>query len=287
MDQKVKNIDLELDNVAVLTAGTAAEFVNSILDFLLYQRSQIPFVYKLYKHCIEKWDDEDKSGKQESFSNYQVNQQRIKAKATRQSISDMRELIRQAFKSSKVKSLRFLFGPNTFLPTEAYTLHIPHASVTREHHYENHALSEGSIKQALLRLLTCKELYTIFSTQLNATNVFLELELLTTNEPGLHQKHKSLVQKTVLSQLPHSCKNVHLHIRHTTDNPLVEMRCCQELAIYRDLGLMHLDETDEDCGKKIECGDPTAEHSGWWQSDVIVRGFKVPPNQKSCDLWTS
>ncbi|XP_022215213.2 uncharacterized protein LOC111069451 [Drosophila obscura] len=288
MDKNVKNIDLRLDNVSVLTTGTAAEFVNGILDFLLYQRSQIPFVYKMYKHCIDKWEDEAQTcSKQESFANYQVKQQRTKAKATRQSISDMREIIRQAFKSSKVKSLRFLFGSNTFLPTEAYTLHIPHASIARHHHYENHALSEDSIRQALLRLLTCEELYTIFSTQLTATNVFLELELLTANEPGVHQQHTSLVPKAVPSQLPRCCKNVHLHLLHACDNPPAALRCCQELAIYRDLGLMHLDSTEKDCSKQLECGETTEESGGWWQSDVIVRGFKVPPNQKSCDLWTS
>ncbi|SPP82770.1 uncharacterized protein LOC117585493 [Drosophila guanche] len=284
MDQNVKNIDLRLDNVAVLTTGTAAEFVNGILDFLLYQRSQIPFVYKMYKHCIDKWEDEEDTNQQESFANYQVNQQRTKARATRQSISDMREIIRQAFKSAKVKSLRFIFGSNTFLPTEVYTLHIPHAAVTRDHYHENHALSEDSIRQALLRLLTCEELYTIFSTQLNATNVFLELELLTANEPGLHT---SLVPKAVASHLPRSCKNVHLHLLHASDNTPAEVRCCQELAIYRDLGLMQLDSSDEDGSKQLECVETIEESCGWWQSDVIVRGFKAPPNQKTCDLWSS
>jgi len=95
MDQNVRNVDLKLDNIEVLTSGTTAEFVNGVLDFLLYQRRQIPFVYKTYKYYVDKWSDADESGEskdQESFAHYQRNQQRSKAKATKESISDMREV---------------------------------------------------------------------------------------------------------------------------------------------------------------------------------------------------
>lgn len=92
MDPNIKNIDLRLDNVEVLTTGTAAEFVNGILDFLLFQRRQIPFVYKTYKYYVEKWSDENEMNERDSFSHYQLNQQRSRAKATKESISDMREV---------------------------------------------------------------------------------------------------------------------------------------------------------------------------------------------------
>jgi len=312
MDQNIKIIDLKLDNIEVLTTGTAAEFVNGILDFLLYQRRQIPFVYKTYKYYVDKWSDAEGSGEtkdRESFAHYQLNQQRSKAKATKQSISDMREvcfppytgpflylitcchlqLIRQAFRTSEVKSLRFLFGNSTFMPSEAYTLHIPHDSISRDHFYEHHALPEFRINQALLRLLTCEELYTLFSTELNATNVFLEMELLTNaeNAKGCHGDSVNLIPKDVMSQLPRSCRNIHLNLLHCTDNISTELQCCKDLAIYQDLGLLKLDKSEEDDSRTNDSLEATKESSCWWQAEIIVRGFKAPANQKSGCIWSS
>ncbi|XP_016978537.1 uncharacterized protein LOC108044155 [Drosophila rhopaloa] len=292
MDQNVKNIDLNLDNIEVLTTGTAAEFVNGILDFLLFQRRQIPFVYKTYKYYVDKWSDADEtreSTDRESFAHYQLNQQRSKAKATKKSISDMRELIRQAFRTSEVKSLRFLFGNNTFLPSESYTLHIPHDSISRDHYCEHHALPEGRINQALLRLLTCEELHTLFSTELNATNVFLEMELLTGNEiaQGSRKDPANLIPKDVLSQLPRSCKNIHMHLLHCSENTSTEMRCCKEMTIFEDFGLLNLNKSEKEGSRANDCSESTKETSGWWQADVIVRGFRAPANQKSGELWSS
>ncbi|XP_033162926.1 uncharacterized protein LOC117142819 [Drosophila mauritiana] len=295
MDQNIKNVDLKLDNIEVLTSGTTAEFVNGILDFLLYQRRQIPFVYKTYKYYVDKWSDADESEEskdQESFAHYQRNQQRSKAKATKESISDMREVIRQAFRSSEVKSLRFLFGNNIFMPSEAYTVHIPHDSISRDHYCEHHALPEGRINQALLRLLTCEELYRLFSTELKVTNVFLEMELLTDSDrlQGSHCDSFNLIPKHVLSQLPRSCKDIHLHLLHCSENTPNELRCCKEMDIYHDLGVLNLDKSGEDVSQTNEEQvflKAANETSGWWQAEIIVRGFRAPGNKNSDDLWSS
>lgn len=93
MAHNLKNVELKLQDVEVLTAGILAELVNGILDFLLFHRSQIPFVYKTYKYYIEKWDETDETGNEnESFRNYQLQKQRFLAKETKKSISNMREV---------------------------------------------------------------------------------------------------------------------------------------------------------------------------------------------------
>lgn len=170
------------------------------------------------------------------------------------------------------------------MPSEAYTLHIPHDSISRSHFCEHHALPEGRINQSLLRLLTCEDLYTLFSTELNATNVFLELELLTPSET--QQDTANLMPKAVLSQLPRSCKNIHLHLLHSSENPSTELRCCQQMDIYEDLNLLKLDKAEDECSRTGDYAE-ASKTSGWWQSEVIVRGFRTPTNQKSGDLWTS
>lgn len=93
MSQKPKNIELQLQDVAVLTTEIAAEIVNGILDFLLFHRSQIPFVYKTYKYYVEKWDENEMENVKESFEDYQLQKQRSQAKDTKEAISNMREVI--------------------------------------------------------------------------------------------------------------------------------------------------------------------------------------------------
>lgn len=93
MAQNSKSVELKLQDVDVLTTGIAAEFVINILDFLLFHRSQIPFVYKTYKYYVNKWDeDAHDENKQESFKHYQLQKQRSLAKQTKDAISNMREV---------------------------------------------------------------------------------------------------------------------------------------------------------------------------------------------------
>lgn len=96
MARTPKNIELQLQDVDVLTAEVAAEIVNGILDFLLFHRSQIPFVYKTYKYYVEKWDEhEEIENVKESFKDYQIQKQRSMAKDTKEAISNMREVMSQ------------------------------------------------------------------------------------------------------------------------------------------------------------------------------------------------
>ncbi|TDG50100.1 hypothetical protein AWZ03_003610 [Drosophila navojoa] len=201
----------------------------------------------------------------------------MKGTITKDAISNMRELIRRTFRSNNtVKTLRFLFGNNRFMPSESYTIHIPHASISK-YHGDLHSMPDGPMNQTLLQLLTCEELYTLWSTELKTTNVFLELELLT-NEQDQQVETWKLFPREVLSQLPRSCKNVHLHLLHETDKS--ELQCCKELTIYEDIAILNLNSTD---AKVEECIKGTEETTGWWQADVIVRGFKAP----KFDLWSS
>ncbi|XP_030370964.1 uncharacterized protein LOC115621451 [Scaptodrosophila lebanonensis] len=283
MAQNVTNVELKL-NIEVLTPGNIAECVNSILEFLLYQRRQIPFVYRTYKFIIDRWAQQECDAKPglESFSDYQLHQQRSKATETKNAISDMREFIRDVFKSYAVRSLRFLFGSNAFMPKEAYTIHIP-TTMTRKHNCEHHATS-NSMSQTLLSLLTCEDLYTIFSTEMNATNLFLELEIFSQEQDhGSSIETIKLFPKDVMSQLPRSCKHIHLHLLHDSNIDASAMQCCKELRIFEDLEILGLGDETENTVVGSECNKKTEQDSGWWQADVTVRGFRTSLQ----DLWSS
>lgn len=79
----------------VLTAGCCREIVNSIFESLLYQRNQIPFVYKTYRYYVSKWlEDDEKSdlGTMSVGVNFHLQRQRDRAKLTQKTISSMKEV---------------------------------------------------------------------------------------------------------------------------------------------------------------------------------------------------
>lgn len=164
------------------------------------------------------------------------------------------------------------------MPSESYTVHIPHASISK-YHGDLHSMPDGPMNQTLLQLLTCEELYSLWSTELKATNVFLELELLTSEQEQQVDTWK-LFPKDVISQLPRSCKNVHLHLLHVNEKEKSDLQCCKELTIYEDIAILNLHSTDV---KDEVCIEETEQKTGWWQADVIVHGFRAP----KFDLWSS
>lgn len=143
-------------------------------------------------------------------------------------------------------------------------------------------MPEGPMNQTLLRLLTCEELYALWSTELKATNVFLELELLT-HEQEPQRELLKLYPKDVVAQLPRSCRNVHLHLLHIKneeeENEKTELSCCKNLVIHQDgpFSDTELSNTDE-----VTMYQEEQNHkSGWWQTDIIVRGFRPSKH----NLW--
>lgn len=157
---KQLNLNIEVD---VLTAGSAADVVNSILEFLLFQRNQIPFVYNTYKYYVELWTDEvtgnanggietcTKSGQSiSSLHSYQIERQREQALRTKEAISAMRKLIRKSFDKNNVRSLKFIFGPTTFTAKEAYTIHIPIDAISRLHFHSQHRIPRARLNQTLM-----------------------------------------------------------------------------------------------------------------------------------------
>ncbi|CAD6993164.1 uncharacterized protein LOC101460575 [Ceratitis capitata] len=294
-----KKLDLDID-VDVLTAGSAADIVNSILEFLLFQRNQIPFVYNTYKYYVGLWTDEIEgnttSGGMELSANtgrstttlhtYQIEMQRKQALKTKEAISAMRELIRKSFDKNNVRCLRFLFGSTTFTAKEAYTIHIPIDSISRLHFHNQHRIPHARLSQTLISLLTNENLYGIFSHNLCPTNVYLELELLC--EPGILKdtcSKERLLPKEVY-QLPPSCKDIHFHLQHrpcSIINDKTTVNCCKEIEVFQGVMCLKINDTEhKNCDYNCEKDTPVPT---WWEADVFVRGFKEKPI-KGFNIWT-
>lgn len=164
------------------------------------------------------------------------------------------------------------------MPTESYTIHIPHESISK-HNCGIHSMPEGPMNQTLLRLLTCEELYALWSTELRATNVFLELELLT-HEKEPKREFLKLYPKEVIGQLPISCKNIHLHLLHINEKEKTDLSCCKNLVIHQDGSFC---DTEPENANEEMCPKEQHHISGWWETDIIVRGFRPSKH----NLWSN
>lgn len=90
-------LDLYVE-VDVLTTGAAADVVNAILESLLYQRNQIPFVYKTYRYYVNKWlkhqdrNESNANANDIGVPSFQVQRKRQMATNTKEAISAMTEV---------------------------------------------------------------------------------------------------------------------------------------------------------------------------------------------------
>ncbi|XP_073814285.1 uncharacterized protein [Musca autumnalis] len=275
-------VELDLNvEVDVLTAGTVAEVVNAILESLLYQRNQIPFVYKTYRYYVNKWADGDEryGAEVESVKNFQVQRQRQLAKTTKDSISAMREVIKETFTRIHIKSVRFLFGGTSFTPKEAYTIHIPSEDVLRNHSWEQHRIEAPKLNETLISLVTNETLYSIFSQNLCPTNIYLEFELFNhcTNSSTWQVNDSKLnIFPKEFSEAPSSCKDIQINIVHK-GKPNAEnkhLKCCRDMQIFEDAvsPLGNSVTALKECKESMKA--TSMKSTGWWESDVIIRGFK-------------
>lgn len=83
-------VDLKLGNT-IITHETAAVISVSILDFLLFNRNQIPFVYEIFENMVNTLE-KTKTTNTVDVKNYAIERQRDVAILTRNKINEMRRV---------------------------------------------------------------------------------------------------------------------------------------------------------------------------------------------------
>uniref|UniRef100_A0A905AVZ9 Uncharacterized protein n=1 Tax=Glossina morsitans morsitans TaxID=37546 RepID=A0A905AVZ9_GLOMM len=281
------NLNVEVD---VLTTGALADIVSGILESLLFQRHQIPLVYKTYRYYVEKWSDEENELSDEKVTSTAqfLRRQKENATKTNSSIRAMKELVRNAFNNKFIKSLRFLFGSTAYTPKEAYTIHIPTEAISSNHSHEQHRIAIGKLNQTLLSFLTHPDLSTIFSSNLNPTNIYLELEIAkqTVDLKTMSNAKVDMIAKEFYA-LPASCKDVQIHLLHKGNASLTSLHCCKDLQVYKDFMDLHLEDNvtvdaDSDSNK---CKNILYKTTEWWEADIYIRGFKEQ-GSKCLNMWS-
>ena len=86
-----KCVEITLDT-DILTASSTANVVSKILELLLYQRNQIPFVYNVYQFYVSKWPEDGQEEDDCSERNFQLERQRAHARQTSEAISEMHKV---------------------------------------------------------------------------------------------------------------------------------------------------------------------------------------------------
>lgn len=138
-------------------------------------------------------------------------------------------------------------------------------------------------------LLTNESLYSIFSQNLSPTNVYLEFELFDNPMTSTRssQDSKSNMYPKEFSAIPSSCKDIQINLIHKRKPESENMifKCCKDLHIFEDNISPYLKNSTSPSGfyggKKSNFFN---QDVGWWESEVIVRGFKEQ-SIKGQNIW--
>ncbi|CAG9808403.1 unnamed protein product [Chironomus riparius] len=201
-----------------LSFKPSGEFVKNLLlktfDFLLYNRSQIPFTVEILQHFVNKGTEND----------YKKIGQKHKAQQTYNNILEVKQLIDEEFFNTK--SFLIIFGSTIMTAKEAIWIKFPTITNCIFPSY----LNELSIqKKILLQLIQSENFKNLFSNPLSITNAFILFEQF--DDENLS---KGLC-KIKNFKLNKSCKKYAISFNHSSDFEIF----CEDL---QDLNLAFEDE---------------------------------------------
>lgn len=99
LDKIAANLDINLDN-CVVTYKTAARLLLSIIEFLSYNRNQIPLVYETFNHLVQNLENCSNSktnGPLVEVKNFAIERQRELAVRTNKKFHEISEVMHCAF----------------------------------------------------------------------------------------------------------------------------------------------------------------------------------------------
>lgn len=249
------------------------KLLSSLLDYLLFSRSQIPFHFELFKKFVENKrltvDDSEKK------SNWKVEKQMKLANETLENILIMKQVkilihessekltvfyfkqIETEFCAGETSCFMILFGSTIHTPKESYEITFSKFNETLLPTFINET---AEVRKILLRIIQNDDLKTSDKDQLPQTNVFIlfKRQVPVVEHPDLKELRNF--------QLAKSCKRFSIHFRDSSDFDIFDEN-------FQGLSLTEKPSTDAE------------EEEFWYQSKTFVKGFKdILVNNQS--IWT-
>lgn len=236
------------------TGQFAKNLMLKVLEFLLWNRQQIPFSFEKLENLMNEQND----------NSYKSKGQLRKARTAYESILAVRQVrhilnlavlklhvnsFLQIIESEffNAKSFLIVFGSSIITAKEAYQVKFPTITSCQHPFYMNEA---AMLHKIILKLIQAESFKCLFTSPLSITNSFILFERY--DDDGLTDG-LSRIRNFKLNK---SCKKYAIKFRDSSDFDIF----CEEIEELKlcDIGCEEADEREEDI---------------WYQSRVFIKGF--------------
>uniref|UniRef100_A0A182FBE0 MAD2L1-binding protein n=2 Tax=Anopheles albimanus TaxID=7167 RepID=A0A182FBE0_ANOAL len=255
-------VEVELDS-SVVTKACATQFVRSIIEFLLYDRLQIPLPYNAFRQLVKSRTLPSEDDLPVRRANIKLRKDLEQAQQTVTNVDNLFEIISKCVEHSpSIREVLILLGSTIYTAKEAFHVRMPTIDVN--HHGINHG---RDLKKDLMKLnralITSDEFNSIRPVQM-PTNVHVMVKA-SNLPPNVEEDLFTLLDDY---EVPPKCPIFYVQLNSSPD--ATPLNCCNRLEVFRDNTFLQKSSAHTD----IEATTITAESSGsWLQLNIITRGF--------------
>lgn len=267
------NIALKIE---VNTEETCSRMVQAVIEILLFQRSQIPFCYDVFKSIVRKISGHTReSAKLSEWKNYQLSKKQTIAQKTTENIEILfKQLSVAVQKGIPDAQFMILFGSTVYTAKEAFVLNVP--KINRNHYpqYHRHSI-ETILKQLTMRITVAEELHDDPKVT-GPTNTFLLIGHDSDYSEELLMGEDDTWQLMDEYRLPLNCKKYVINLDIESANT-TNLHCCKEMQIFNDVE----DLTIEQMGTSLHEKNKTVGYQSgelgkvWFQIGNSLKGLKM------------
>lgn len=263
-------LDIEI-NLDVNTEESGSRALQTIIQVLLFQRSQIPFCYEIFQTIVNKLKTELAGIDSSKWKNYQLAKQREVAISLLGDIQALFKEVTEIVKRSDhdIRAM-VLFGSTLYTAKEAFIINIPMAD---KRHYPQHHRQrlEPALKHLTRQLILSEELRPS-GRFIGPTNIFMVLGMAATGDPG---KLSPQIEYRLLDnyQLPMNCQKYVINVTVQGANE-EKLACCRQMDIFSDsLQVLSIDDSQEAPVDRKQINELVTRETIWYQVGKSLKGF--------------
>ncbi|XP_049539256.1 uncharacterized protein LOC125953618 [Anopheles darlingi] len=255
-------VEVEFDS-GVVTKACAAQLVRSIIEFLLYDRGQIPLPYASFRELVKSLTLPVEDDLPVRGADIKLRKERELAKQTVSTVDNLFETITKYVEHSPdIREVLILLGSTIYTAKEAFHVRMPDIDVN--HHGINHV---RDLKKDLMKLnralITSDEFNSIRPVQL-PTNVHVLIKALNI-PPNVDEDVFTPLDDY---EVPQKCPIFHVQLNSSAN--AAPLNCCNRLEVFQDNSFSEMVSALSD----LETTTKTAETPECWlQLNIIPRGF--------------
>lgn len=299
------SISIELDT-PLITQGCASRIVRTIVELLLYNRTQIPFPYTTFRAMVKKLESADPTDATHSVAELRIQKQREKAQHVVQCVEMLFDVSIKARSRGQTSSphsntldlhpffcfqtiekilsnhppigeLMIVFGKTIYTAKEAFIITLP--AIDRNHIGENHQRSlEKVLRKLGLQLTLCDQLVSGQAVT-SDTNIFVMVQSSCTIHPTLG------VNLLDNFQLPKKCVKYEINFKMTNNGGDETVNgCCKRLEIYSEEESMVQSGTLPTAAQATTTEFQGPLSNEWFLLDAVISGFSIKTPKENV-MW--